>query len=198
MAFTRAVNLAWKLVAAARPRPASCATPDSEFLWRYPADRWTSVAALANARMSGVSLEVRQPKIRPGHEQSRPPRWYPGADPVLVAQWMAETQAQRVAAEANLRQRGDRRRMTREEIDVMATAIGDLAQALPEADPNDKADAHAQIGLRPAYQPRKKLVEARVQPGLHMCERYVSEGGTLDTYMPFAASTTLVLPGREG
>ncbi|MFD0882964.1 zinc ribbon domain-containing protein [Streptosporangium algeriense] len=78
-----------------------------------------------------------------------------GADPVLVAQRMAETQAQRVAAEANLRQRGDRRRMTREEIDVMVTAIGDLAQVFSEADPNDKADAHAQIGLRPAYQPRK-------------------------------------------
>ncbi len=34
---------------------------------------------------------------------------------------------------------------------------------------------------------------------LHILRAFmVSEGDTADTYMPFSASTTLVLPGREG
>ncbi|MEU1734578.1 hypothetical protein [Streptosporangium sp. NPDC020145] len=54
--------------------------------------------------------------------------------------------------------------------------FAETRRVLSETDPNDKAEVHAQIGLRLTYQPQKKLVEARVQPGLHMCERYVSEG----------------------
>lgn len=100
-----------------------------------------------------------------------------GADPVLVTQWIAETQTQRVAAQAQLRQASGRRRMSKEEIDAVVTALGDLVKVLQEADPVDKADIYPQIGLRLTYRPQKQLVEAQVIPGLHMCKSFVSEGG---------------------
>ncbi|MFD0884120.1 recombinase family protein, partial [Streptosporangium algeriense] len=100
-----------------------------------------------------------------------------GADPVLVTQWMAETQAQRAAAQAQLRQTGARRRMTREEINTVMNALGDLVQVMQEADPVDKAEIYAQIGLRLTYRPQKRLVEAQIVPSPHVCKRFVSEGG---------------------
>jgi site-specific DNA recombinase len=100
-----------------------------------------------------------------------------GADPTVITQWMAETQAQRVAAQAQLRQTGGQRRMTGEEIETMVNALGGLVQVLFEAESNDKAEIYAQLGLRLTYRPQEQLVEAQLQPNLHMCERYVSEGG---------------------
>ncbi|GAA2302159.1 hypothetical protein GCM10010149_59370 [Nonomuraea roseoviolacea subsp. roseoviolacea] len=100
-----------------------------------------------------------------------------GADPALVTQWMSETQAQRTAAQAQLRQASGRRRMTREEIRAVITALGDLVRVIQEADPLDKAELYAQIGLRLTYRPQKRLVEAQVAPDLHVCKRFVSEGG---------------------
>lgn len=38
---------------------------------------------------------------------------------------------------------------------------------------------YARIGLRLTYFPEKHLVEAQVQPGLHMCDWLVSEGRAL-------------------
>ncbi|GAB3129507.1 hypothetical protein [Microbispora hainanensis] len=119
-----------------------------------------------------------------------------GADPVLVTQWIAETQTQRVAAQAQLRQASGRRRMSKEEIDAVVTALGDLVKVLQEADPVDKADIYSQIGLRLTYRPQKRLVEAQVIPGLHMCKRFVSEGGDEPTAHPFALTTRFLLGQR--
>ena len=48
---------------------------------------------------------------------------------------------------------------------------------LRDADPADKAELYAQLGLRMTYRPQKRLVEAPVTPSLHMCKGFVSEGG---------------------
>ncbi|MGW4642787.1 recombinase family protein [Sphaerisporangium sp. NPDC004334] len=53
-----------------------------------------------------------------------------GADPALITQWMAETQAQRIAAQAQQRQAAGQRRMSRKEIDKVIAALGDLVQVL--------------------------------------------------------------------
>ncbi|MEU1881441.1 DUF2637 domain-containing protein [Streptosporangium sp. NPDC020072] len=71
--------------------------------------------------------------------------------------------------------------------------FAETRRVLSEADPNDKAEVHAQTGLRLTYQPQKKLVEARVQPGLHMCERYVSEGGVVPNAHVFTLTTRFLL-----
>lgn len=68
-----------------------------------------------------------------------------GADPVLITSWLNETQARRAAAEARLRRPAGRRRMTRDEITSLVTALGDLMQVLRDADPADKAAVYSQL-----------------------------------------------------
>ncbi|MFG1879351.1 hypothetical protein ACGFIV_31375 [Sphaerisporangium sp. NPDC049003] len=78
----------------------------------------------------------------------------------------------------------------------MVTAIEDHVQVLAEADPNDKAQVDAEIGLRLTYYPEKQLVEAQSQPDLHMREGYVSEGGDEPIAHPFALTTRFLLGQR--
>jgi site-specific DNA recombinase len=62
-----------------------------------------------------------------------------GADPAIVAEWMAEVQAQRTVAEARLRQGSGCQRMTAEEITRVLSSLRDLMSVLAAADPADKA-----------------------------------------------------------
>ncbi len=79
----------------------------------------------------------------------------------------------------------------------MTAMLGDIRRALRSADPVDKAEVYGQLGLRLTYEPARKEVIARAQLG-RSCSKVCPRGDTLDTYMPFAASTTIVLPGGEG
>lgn len=48
--------------------------------------------------------------------------------------------------------------MTEEEIHRMIDALGDMAQDIKDADPADKAEVYANIGLSLLYRPQKRLV----------------------------------------
>ncbi len=98
-----------------------------------------------------------------------------GGDPAVIGPWIAETQAQKVAARAEIRSATGQRRMTREEIAVIVAALGDLVQVIRDADPADKPDLYALLGVTVIYRPQKRLVEASVTPSLHMCKGFVSE-----------------------
>ena len=87
-----------------------------------------------------------------------------GAAPAIVATWMAEVQAQRTLAEAMLAKNPKPRRMTREEIAAMVTALHDIMNVLNEADQADKTEIYAQLGLTLTYQPEEKKVIARAKP----------------------------------
>ena len=100
-----------------------------------------------------------------------------GADPAVVGPWIAETQAKKVAAQAQIRATTGRRQMNRDEIAAVVTAFGDLVQVVHEADAADKADIYAQLGITLTYRPDSQLVEATVKPGLNMRKGFVSEGG---------------------
>ena len=65
--------------------------------------------------------------------------------------------------------------MTRDDIAPIMAALGDLVRIIRDADPADKADLYAQLGLTMTYRPRKRLVVAMVTPSLHMCKGFVSE-----------------------
>jgi site-specific DNA recombinase len=95
-----------------------------------------------------------------------------GADPALVTSWMNETQARRSVAEARLRKPAGRRRMTRDEITSLVTALGDVMRVLRDADPADKAEVYSRLGLTLTYHPGGKRVIAEVRPNLGV---YVSE-----------------------
>lgn len=87
-----------------------------------------------------------------------------GADPVLVTSWINETQAKRAAAQARLRKPAERRRMTREAITSLVTALRDVMQVLQDADPADKAEVYSRLGLTLTYHPEDKRVIAEARP----------------------------------
>jgi hypothetical protein len=88
-----------------------------------------------------------------------------GTDPVVVAGWIAETEAKRKVEQMRLDQAITKvpRRLTEEEIAAMASKLGDLRKLLHSADPQDKADVYEQLGLRMTYDPAQKTVMARAQ-----------------------------------
>lgn len=77
---------------------------------------------------------------------------------------MNETQARRAVAEAWLRKPAGRRRMTRDEITSLVTALGDAMRVLRDADPADKAEVYSRLGLTLTYHPGGKRVIAEVRP----------------------------------
>jgi hypothetical protein len=94
----------------------------------------------------------------------------------VIGPWIAETQAQRVTAQAEIRSSTGQHRMTRDDIAAMVAALGDLVRVIRDADPADQAELYSQLGLRMTYRPQKRLVEAAtVTPSLYMCKGFVSE-----------------------
>ena len=59
---------------------------------------------------------------------------------------MNETQARRAVAEARLLTPAGRRRMTRDEIASLVSALGDVMRVLKDADPADKAEVYSRLG----------------------------------------------------
>jgi len=96
-----------------------------------------------------------------------------GGDPAVIGPWIAETQARKVTAQAEIRTATGRRPLSRDDI----AAFADLPQVVREADPADKAELYAQLNLTLTYQPDQRLAEATVKPGLDMRKGFVSEGG---------------------
>ncbi|MGP4044489.1 hypothetical protein [Streptomyces sp. 2A115] len=86
-----------------------------------------------------------------------------GADPTLATQWIAETQARKARAEAELRTtaQGPGARMTRDEIARLVRSISDLAAVVHQAEAADKAEIYRQLGLALTYDSgkQKMLVE---------------------------------------
>jgi site-specific DNA recombinase len=127
----------------------------------------TSIRAeAAQARIAGLDRKIAQ--YRASLDA--------GAGPAVIGPWIAETQAQKVAAQAEIRPATGRRRMTRDEIAALVAAPGDLVQVIRDADRTDKAELYTQLGLTLTYRPQKRLVEATVAASLHMCKGFVSEG----------------------
>jgi site-specific DNA recombinase len=71
----------------------------------------------------------------------------------VIGPWIAETHAKKVAAQAEARSTTGRRRMSRDEIKAVVTALGNLVRVVQYADPQDRADIYAKLGLTPTYQP---------------------------------------------
>jgi len=92
-----------------------------------------------------------------------------GADPFVVGQWITETQARKLAADARLRAatgtRPEPARMTKEQIAATVTAIRDLTQALREASTEDKAEIYSGLNLHLTYNPGGRTVSVRAEVG---------------------------------
>ncbi|GGX22709.1 recombinase family protein [Streptomyces noursei] len=94
-----------------------------------------------------------------------------GADPTVITKWIAETQAKRARAEADLRTatatHGTGARMTRDEIARLVRSISDLAAVIRQADPDDKAEIYRRLGLQLTYTPGQQTIRAKIAPDLH-------------------------------
>ena len=95
----------------------------------------------------------------------------------MIGPWIAETQAEKVTAQAEIRTATGRRQLSRDDLEAIVAAFADIARVVREADPADKAELYAQLKLTLTYQPGQRLVEATVKPGLDMRKGFVSEGG---------------------
>jgi site-specific DNA recombinase len=96
-----------------------------------------------------------------------------GADPVTVARWITETEAERAKYQALKRAAPPHvgaPSMSREEISSVVSALSDLLAVLRAADPADKAEIYAQLGLRLTYSPGEDpavLAEVRIASAQH-------------------------------
>jgi site-specific DNA recombinase len=84
-------------------------------------------------------------------------------DPVVLARWITETTAERAALAARARPAAPRAPLTREQIASVVAALGDALVVLRDADPADKAEIYAQLGLQLTYQPGQRLVKVEAQ-----------------------------------
>jgi DNA invertase Pin-like site-specific DNA recombinase len=85
-----------------------------------------------------------------------------GTDPAVVARWISEVQAERRAAEEELRQRGPTAALTEDDIRAMIESLEDPVGVLGAAEPAKKAALYESLGLALRYEPSKRrvLVEA--------------------------------------
>ena len=87
-----------------------------------------------------------------------------GADPALVAGWIAETAAIKKAAQARLGvTEAPPQRMSEEQIAAIVDALGGLLGLLRRADQPDRAEIYTRIGLQMTYRPGTETVLAEVR-----------------------------------
>ncbi|WP_280719212.1 hypothetical protein [Kitasatospora sp. MAP5-34] len=102
-----------------------------------------------------------------------------GADPVLVAGWIAETQATRARAEAELRTARSARRAqpTRDDIASLVRANSDLVTVLTRTESVERADLYQKLGLVLTYDSGKQKVLVEMNLNQHFPDpRGVSVG----------------------
>ncbi|GAA0223506.1 hypothetical protein [Cryptosporangium japonicum] len=116
----------------------------------------TDDAALAAAKEAIHSCRQRLQRYRAALEA--------GADPVLIQQWTAEVQAERVQAEAKVRELIGRQRMTTEELNALVSTLGGIRSILLTADPLDRAQVYRSLNLGLTFHPGRQVVTAEARP----------------------------------
>jgi site-specific DNA recombinase len=90
-----------------------------------------------------------------------------GADPAVVTTWIAEVQAERLAAEREHHWTSTHRtsgRMSRDHLAALINGLGNLLDVLANAAPEDKAAVYEKLGLRLTYDPVRRVVVAESDP----------------------------------
>lgn len=110
-----------------------------------------------------------------------------GADPVVVADWMAEVSGERLRAKQDLAEAQPGGRLTAKQVRVIVDGLMNIAAVLTDADPGLKAQLYDELGITVRYDPAEHLVsvESRPRPGWGT----VSVGGGIPTINPPAWRT---------
>jgi site-specific DNA recombinase len=86
-----------------------------------------------------------------------------GADPAVVAAWIAEAQGEKLAAQEVL-DRSVRQPSTPAEIRDLVAGLTDFTQALRGASGDAKAEVYTSLGLRLTYHPNQRQVDVIAAP----------------------------------
>jgi site-specific DNA recombinase len=81
-----------------------------------------------------------------------------GADPVVVAGWIAEVEGERLGAERELGATVPQEKLTKGQVRALVKGLRDVVRALAQADPEDKAAIYAELGIRLTYHPGGRVV----------------------------------------
>ena len=106
-----------------------------------------------------------------------------GADPGVVAGWIAETQAEREHAERHQHTPVEEKtnvpaRYSEKQIIAVVEELGDLVAALLNAQPEHKLEVYRSLGLHLSYDPETQTVRASVDLAAHRWDSVGVRGGT--------------------
>ncbi len=87
-----------------------------------------------------------------------------GADVPTVAGWMAEVQGERLRAEQELGAAVPGDKLTKEQIGRLVLQLRDIASVLATADPKDKAEVYAELGVRVTYDHHRRVISVTAGP----------------------------------
>lgn len=89
-----------------------------------------------------------------------------GADPVVVTQWITETQQERNRAQEILRNRpaAAAEALTEEQITALVEGLSDMVGVIGDADPALKAEIYAGLGVTATYEPAKNRLRVEASP----------------------------------
>jgi site-specific DNA recombinase len=79
-----------------------------------------------------------------------------GADPVIVAGWIAEVKGAQLAAERELAQTRSDGQLMAEEVRQLVRSLKDIPKVLADSDPKLKAKVYGELGVRIAYEPGER------------------------------------------
>ena len=119
-----------------------------------------------------------------------------GASPAVVTAWITEAEHQR--AEALVRRAAVPRQddalasMTVDDIAALITELGDLADALQEADPEHKLDLYRSLRLKLIYSADTQTVHAVIDLGEHRWDLVRVRGATRTKTQPGPTLTTMI------
>jgi site-specific DNA recombinase len=86
------------------------------------------------------------------------------ADPVVIAGWMSEVQAERLRAERDIMQAQPTGQYTKEEIRDLVAELSNITSLLAHADPKLKAQLYEELGISVRYDPTKHVARIESRP----------------------------------
>ncbi|MFE0530435.1 recombinase family protein [Micromonospora parva] len=122
-----------------------------------------------------------------------------GADPAVVAGWIAETQAERQRAEQSHQAPAKEEPripalFSEDQIIAIVEELGDLVDALRDAEPEHKLEVYRSLGLHLTYDPEPQTVRANVDLAAHRWDSVRVRGATRPIAPPpMTLSATLKL-----
>jgi hypothetical protein len=102
------------------------------------------------ARLAAFAEQIRDCDRRLGRYQAV---LNEGADPQIVARWMAQVQRERRHLEAQLGRKVPGGKLTASQVRALVEALRDIVAILAEADQEDKADLYSELGVSLTYHP---------------------------------------------